>query len=126
MTRYDCSKTLDYVHEQKRMCDAVKENGCFSCPLHGVGESCYNTRFITPKHIDTVQEWSDEHPGETRADVFFRMFPNAARKGIDEEIPVICYQRLVNTDKDFCQEDYKCRVCWNRPYDGEFETGEDE
>ena len=60
MSKYDCSKTVDYAHEFTRMCDA----GCEACPLrkgplHKVG--C-GLRKLTEKTIAIVQKWSDEHP----------------------------------------------------------------
>lgn len=123
MSKYDCTKTLDYVHEKKRMCSSFK--ACFlGCPLDG--EDCVAVNCVRQYFIDTIQKWSDEHPEKTRKEAFFEMFPNAAGKGIDKGIPVICYQHLVNNDKDFCQDDYKCRVCWNKPYNGEFEEAREE
>ena len=60
MSKYDCTKTLDYAHEFTRMCDA----GCVACPLHRTelrkGECAL--RKLTEETIAIVQKWSDEHP----------------------------------------------------------------
>lgn len=59
MKKYDCSRTLDYVHERDRMC---RHNKCDeSCPLVRRSDEC-NPGAITQEHIDIVQRWSDEHP----------------------------------------------------------------
>ena len=56
MSKYDCSKTLDFVHEFTRMCDG----GCRACPLL-YRKEC-TLRKVTEKTIAIVQKWSDEHP----------------------------------------------------------------
>ena len=125
--KYDCSKILDYVHEWYRMCNAVFYKGCDNCPTKNAGECCYHIRFITQKHIDIIQKWSDDHPEKTRADVFFEMFPDAVWQGIDKKIPVTCYRHLINIDNNYlCQENYKCKKCWLQPYNGEFEKARKE
>lgn len=58
MTKYDCSRTLDYVHELGRICTVYP--GCEGCPFGNI--SCAFVSDITQKHIDIVQKWSDEHP----------------------------------------------------------------
>lgn len=58
MKKYDCSKTLDYSHEMKRMCNNFLR--CeYGCPLEMLNV-CDNAN-ITQEHIDIVQKWSDEH-----------------------------------------------------------------
>lgn len=59
MKKYDCNKTLDYIHERKRMCASflVCINSCPLAPLHSCGFSG-----TTQEHIAIVQGWSDEHP----------------------------------------------------------------
>lgn len=58
--KHNCSKTLDYAHEKKRMCDyyEICENGC---PLLGA-KGCRTIDYITQEHIDIVQKWSNKHP----------------------------------------------------------------
>ena len=61
MSKYDCSKVIDYVHEMKRMCDLYYKSCAECCPL----ANCPNCRYtdeITEKHIEAVQKWSDSHP----------------------------------------------------------------
>lgn len=61
MNKYDCSKTLDYAHEHKRMCDFRSGTTCEGCPLDDKDLYC-DTDYITQKEIDAVQKWSNEHP----------------------------------------------------------------
>ena len=57
MSKYDCTKTLDYAHEFMRLHD--EQDSCEACPLYGYGCSLGT---ISEKHIKSVQKWSDEHP----------------------------------------------------------------
>lgn len=61
MTKYDCSRTLDYVHEATRLCTVYTKSKCEGCPL-GDTVDCAFVGDITPEHIDILQRWSDEHP----------------------------------------------------------------
>lgn len=60
MSKYDCSKTVDYAHEFTRMCDA----GCGACPLHRteLHKGGCGLKKLTEETIAIVQKWSDEHP----------------------------------------------------------------
>lgn len=62
MKKYDCSKTLDYVHEMSRLCNSIPVVGgtCdnSNCPLGHITICSYPTQ----EHIDILQKWSDEHP----------------------------------------------------------------
>lgn len=61
MSKYDCTKTIDYAHELQRMC-AANDDGraCSGCPLFGLG--CSESKDITERYVSIVQKWSDEHP----------------------------------------------------------------
>ena len=59
MKKYDCTKTLDYSHELKRMCEVHTK--CEGCPFKNL-KGCAFVEAITQKHMDIVQKWSDEHP----------------------------------------------------------------
>lgn len=58
MKKYDCSKTLDYIHEQKRLCHSMPTCSA-GCPLKG--RSCA-MEDMDQEGIDALQKWSDEHP----------------------------------------------------------------
>lgn len=57
MSKYDCTRTLDYVHERSRLCKSY--TGCEECPLSP--GRCANFT-PTEEHIAIVQQWSDTHP----------------------------------------------------------------
>lgn len=56
--KYDCNKTLDCVHELRRICTVYTK--CEGCPLKNI--DCAFVRDITQEHVNIVQKWSDEHP----------------------------------------------------------------
>ena len=56
MSKYDCSKTLDYVHERQRLCE--KMTLCNRCVLNDAGGVCSPP---SEKEIRLLQEWSDKH-----------------------------------------------------------------
>lgn len=69
--KYDCNKTIDYVHEYMRMCDTENPTGnlldCGMCPFNIiVCDSCDEVIDITQEMIDALQKWSDEHPEPLR------------------------------------------------------------
>ena len=78
---------LEFLKEQKRMCNSYinSYNGCCDCPL--VESHCVNC-FVsntTPdedlkKMITIVEQWSKDHPRKTRQSVFLEQWPEA---GID-------------------------------------------
>lgn len=64
--KYDCTKTVDFVHEQERLC---QHNTCGSgkCPLYVVCKytfEIYSDLCVVPieDQIEIVQKWSDENP----------------------------------------------------------------
>lgn len=112
--KIDCNKVLNYVAETDRMCKSFGCN-CDDCPLGTM--SCDTVENITQEHIDAVQKWSDEHPRETMAEHFFKIFPNAPKSKY--ESPVMCPWTL-GFEQTYCGGDVKsCKECWNRPYKGE-------
>lgn len=66
-SKYDCSRTLDWTHEKRRICDSYweKGSGCSECPLGGEHRSCGGA--YTQEDIDTVQAWSDAHQSRDSA-----------------------------------------------------------
>ena len=125
--KYDCSKTLNYSHERRRMCDSFCDQKgirlCFKCPLQGL--YCTHVCRITPEHIDIVQKWSDEHPEKTRKEAYLEIFPKLEDLkdkvvNFDSECLPCFYELIGKCEGDYCGEK-TCGECWNRPYNGEFE-----
>ncbi len=109
MSKYDCSKCVDYEHEYKRMC--IK-NECDECTLNGFVGHC-DAPDMKDK-IDTVQKWSDEHPEhpeKTILEDFHEKYPNCK---LEDGTPVICVNNLCDV-KERCLHTMSCTDCWNRP-----------
>lgn len=115
MSKVDCSKTLNYVAEKKRLCESNTEH-CINCVLNEIG--CDVVDEITAKHIEILQKWSDEHPHQTMADKFFEIFPKA--KKTENGLPLYCPHYLGWGEYEKCPKgqgiDISCTDCWNRPY----------
>ncbi len=108
--KVDCSKTLNYFKELKRMC--TSGDGCEGCPLDEY--SCCIINDITQEHIDIVQKWSDEHQRETMAEHFFKMFPNAPKNR--DGNPKVCPDYLGWDEIIAVDCDRNCTKCWTKPY----------
>lgn len=108
----DCNKTIDYLAELERMCDAQEK--CERCPL----DDCCSGDALwvkSPKQaIEIVQKWSDEHPPKTYMQDFFEKFPNALRMG--DNTPKAC--RKIIYGGDICGEYSCCAECWSEPMEG--------
>lgn len=62
MKMYDCSKTIDCIHEFRRRCDSI---GCnYACPFWGT-DNC-NLESFDEDEIALLQKWSDEHPEQLK------------------------------------------------------------
>lgn len=68
---------LEFLKERKRMCKLY--TCCGGCPLEGT--SCALSHTADEKYyeqiINTVEQWSKEHPRKTRQSVFLERWPEA-------------------------------------------------
>ena len=68
---------LEFLKERKRMCRS--HSGCIRCPLEGV--HCVLSNSTSDEDyeliINTVEQWSKEHPRKTRQSVFLEQWPDA-------------------------------------------------
>lgn len=83
MKKYDCSKTLDFAHELKRICNSYPTCGC-GCPLKE--HSCTTMSGITQECIDVLQKWSDEHPEAPKLTKKDRVFLECFKRSVDRKI----------------------------------------
>ena len=118
MSKYDCSKCLDYEHEHDRMClwNCNKCGDCNKCGLYKLDSPCRIPDM--QKKIDIVQKWSDEnpeHPEKTILEDLKEKYPNYSRD--PDGIPCTCAGYLYDGNKtsDGCPRDNDCWACWNRP-----------
>lgn len=123
----DCSKTINFLAEIKRLCgsragrcaDADDEE---QCPMFDYCEHSITTRGTEEitKAIENLQKWSNEHPKKTYAQDFFEKFPNAQNyAGVN---PVVCRKKIYGGFKNGdCAE--PCYKCWNEPMNDEEPKG---
>ena len=112
----DCSKTINFFSELKRLCDsrddceadvANKER----CPLYGFCRQSLTIRaeeIITA--IENLQKWSDKHPKKTYAQDFFEKFPKAQKSESEKrKCPMACRRVIYGGE---CPN-IECDECWN-------------
>lgn len=116
----DCSKTIDFFAEAKRLCDSRAECEADAankeqCPMF---EVCWDYTFTTicaedaKKSIENLQKWSNEHPKKTYAQDFFEKFPKAPKdKTFKEKCPWVCRMGIYGGE---CPS-AGCVECWNEP-----------
>ena len=119
----DCSKTIDFFAEAKRLCDsraACEANATNKerCPVfefcdRSPTEICVEDAI---KAIEVVQKWSDEHSKKTYAQDFFEKFPK--EQGDSDGTPFACRKRIyggVRPNDERCNRREACYECWNEP-----------
>ena len=123
----DCSKTINFFAEAKRLCDsrtaceadaANKEQ----CPMfevcdHPLTEICVEDAI---KAIEILQKWSDEHPKKTYAQDFFEKFPKAQSNS--DGTPFVCRKRIyggIRSTLEDCDYTGACYRCWSEPLNDE-------
>ena len=119
----DCSKTINFLHELKGLCDS--RDGCVAdeankedCPMFGICEDAL-TRICAEDveaAIEIVQKWSNEHSQKTYIQDFLEKFPKAE---IDSDgSPFACRKKLyggVRPHDRRCDRREACKNCWNEP-----------
>lgn len=120
----DCSKTINFLHELKRLCDSRDE--CVAnaankedCPMFGVCKLTHSKICAedAKKAIEIVQKWSDEQPKKTYAQDFLEKFPEAQRNW--DGVPFVCRKRIYggihSATSEGCDDTKACYRCWNKP-----------
>lgn len=115
----DCNKTINFLHELKRLCDS--RDMCIAnaankeqCPMFGFCEDAL-TR-ICAEAVENLQKWSNEHPKKTYAQDFFEKFPKA--QSYSDGSPVICRKIIygeIRPPFENCYYTGACKNCWNEP-----------
>lgn len=122
----DCSKTINFFAELKRLCDLRLTCGAVAhdeqCPLYDFCRLTHSQTYAgeAKRAIENLQKWSDEHPKKTYAQDFFEKFPNAQNyAGVN---PVVCRKKIYGGFKNGdCAE--PCYKCWNEPMNDEETKG---
>ena len=122
----DCSKTIDFFAEAKRLCDSRaglcdSRTACTAdaankerCPLFDFCEFTYSKIYIedAKSAVENLQKWSNEHPKKTYAQDFFEKFPDAPRcKSANGRYPSACRKAIY----DGKCPGVGCEECWNEP-----------
>lgn len=119
----DCSKTIDFFTEFKRLCDSrtactTDEDNEEQCPLFAF---CRRTLVMqsaeeVEEAVEILQKWSNEHPKKTYEQDFFEKFPKAQSNS--DGTPFVCKKRIYDgmhpTFED-CDYTGTCKNCWNEP-----------
>ena len=122
----DCSKTIDFFAEAKRLCDSRA-----TCDNTAHNEQCSFfkhcelrlTALGTEKieeAVEILQKWSNEHPKKTYAQDFFEKFPKA--QACSDGSPFVCRERIyggIHSTLENCDYTGACYKCWNEPMNGE-------
>ena len=101
---------LKFFKERMRMCDYYPR--CFECsredePNCNIEEMSYEE---FENFVNTVEQWSKEHPPLTRLQDFMEKYPNA--QICESGVPSACCKSL-----GYCKScdpvGNNCEVCWN-------------
>ena len=119
----DCSKTIDFFAEAKRLCDSrtacsANEKNKERCPLFVFCKCNITTRSVeeTIMAIENLQKWSNERSKKTYAQDFFEKFPDA--QSDSDGTPCVCRRIIYGGE---CPKDEECNYtgvchrCWNEP-----------
>jgi len=120
MAKIDCSVTVNFLKERRRMCDSHRYS-CGDCPLKEASRhakcTCSDYEYAYPEAaIEILQKWSNEHPQKTRLDDIKEKYPNVEMM---DGTPMFYPLRL-----GYCKDCDKCIVrglikrCWGEPVDG--------
>lgn len=122
MAKIDCSVTVNFLREFKRMCDGHEQ--CLQCalrdPVRIEGLSCNQYCKIHPdKAVEIIQKWSDEHPVKTRLDDLLEKYPGVV---VESNGRPMFYPAALGYcgNCDLCKysDGDMCERCWNEPLDG--------
>ena len=122
----DCSKTIDFFSELKRLyslrltCEAIAHDE--RCPLCDFCELTYSKIYAEDaiKAVENLQKWSDEHPKKTYAQDFFEKFPKAQSNS--DGTPFVCRKRIyggIRSTLEDCDYTGACYRCWSEPLNDE-------
>ena len=123
----DCSKTINFLSEFKRLCDS--RDGCVAnaankedCPMFVVCDVCFG--LLCDEDVKTVieivQKWSDEQPKKTYMHDFFEKFPKAQSNS--DGTPFVCRKRIyggIRSTLEDCDYTGACYRCWSEPLNDE-------
>lgn len=126
----DCSKTINFFAELKRLCDLRLTCGAVAhdeqCPLYDFCRLTHSQTYAgeAKRAIENLQKWSNEHPKKTYAQDFFEKFPKA--QSYSDGSPVVCRKIIygeIRPPFKNCYYTGACKNCWNEPMNDEETKG---
>ena len=108
-----------FLKEKKRMCDSF-DDYCTGCGIQEKNLKMYCSTYIKKypeQAVAIVEEWSVEHPQETRLTQFLKHYPNAQLNN-DGTPHEICAHKLGIREFKGCLTE-SCVECWNTPIEEE-------
>ncbi len=128
MAKIDCSVTVNFLSEWRRMCEFYDGDECFeSCPMNGIANnkyrSCTDVAQKNPERaVKIVQKWSDEHSVKTRMEDLLEKVPKIALNDATKAPYIKPYHFGYCKDCAVCSLRAKASVgveyCWHEPVDG--------
>lgn len=127
----NCSKTIDFFSELKRVCDSRAECTAGAadkeqCPLFAFCRRTLATQRAEEiiRAIESLQKWSNEHSRKTYAQDFFEKLPKAkmTKEGVPKTCRVCCYGGRCQYFAVTGVVTELCKDCWNE----EMEAANDE
>lgn len=126
----DCSKTINFLMAQKRLCSSQgycqQRNKNDNCPLYAFCNRSPNNYSVAKvkEAIETTQKWIAEHPEKTYAQDFLEKFPKAKpdANGVPRICRIRCYGGSCQQSAIFGAGQKSCKDCWNE----EMEAADDE
>lgn len=102
-------ETLKFIQERNRMCKSFRGR-CDNCPA-GNNDCCYIFGW-KEELITIVENWSKEHPGKTRQDVFFEQYPETiCKNGVIAICPATIYRSQRGDNKNCKNSSKGCENC---------------
>ena len=119
----DCSKTIDFFSEFRRLCDSRATCEATArdkqCPLYDFcdlphSRVCANDAIMA---MEALKKWSDEHPVKTYAQDFFEKFPDAPKdEAVKGKCPWACRCVIYGGECPMIEPEIDCCYeCWNEP-----------
>lgn len=106
---------VKYFEIRKRMTKSCSI-GCNKCDFDGFNNGshldCNDFEHeYSEKAVEIAEQWENEHPLKTRAQVFFEVLPDAPKNSDGKPRVCACHVGLIAE----CNPDISCNDCWNKP-----------
>lgn len=126
MERIDCSVTVNFLQEKRRMCEYYDAYCSTGCPMgatpNSSGRLCEHLMDYKPEQaIELVQAWSDAHPKTTRLEdvlekhPYMPLKPNGMPHMTPRELGYCKYCMVCPLGDKGDHYDAQSDECWKQP-----------